>query len=190
MLDVEPPQVPVDSLMHINYHENQNELIFDDKDSQDNQENKEIEDEGHFQKMCEEKMEKEIKHASRPLWVSTMIVKYPIIMLLVTVMIYIIFSVIVLSTNVAKIGNSYYRDYLVWGDTIVNQFDSMQLFEEDLNQNYLNGEQPIRTTRMSLFATQILFECDDCSTILTVDNVKQMHEVEQIMINDPNYVNF
>ena len=179
--------------MQINDNENQIESIYvdkEDKDNQDNQENKEIEDESHFQKMCEEKMEKEIKHASRPLWISTLIVKYPIIMLLVTVMIYIIFSVIVVTTGASEIDNSYYRDYLVWGDTIVNQYDSMQLLAEDLNENYPNGEQPVRTTRTPVFATQILFECHDCSTILTVENVKQMYEVEKIMVGDPNYENF
>ena len=135
-------------------------------------------------------MEKEISHASRPLWISTVIVKYPIIMLLVTVLVYILFSVVVFTTDAAEIDNNYYRDYLVWGDTIVNQYDSMELSAEDLNENYPNGEQPLRTTRLDSFATQILFECNDCSTILTVDNLKQMYEVEQIMINDPSYGNF
>ena len=156
------------------------------KDNQKKEENDEL----YFLKVSEEKMEKEIKHASRPLWISTVIVKYPIIMLLVTVLVYILFSVVVFTTDAAEIDNNYYRDYLVWGDTIVNQYDSMELSAEDLNENYPNGEQPLRTTRLDSFATQILFECNDCSTILTVDNLKQMYEVEQIMINDPSYGNF
>ena len=178
--------MPIESEMNLNeeIEPNQVEPIY-----KGNQQ-KEEDDELYFQKVSEEKMEKEIKHASRPLWISTIIVKYPIIMLLVTALVYISFSVIVFSTDAAQIQRNYYRDFLVWGDTIVNQYDSMELSAEDLNENYPNGEQPLRTTRKSIFSTQILFECNDCNTILTVDNVKQMYEVEQIMVNDPNYVNF
>ena len=147
------------------------------------------EDDLYFQKISEEKMEKEIKHASRPLWISTLIVKYPIIMLLITFLVYIIFSVIVFTTNAAKLDSSYYRDYLVWGDPIVNKYDAMELSAEDLNENYPNGEQPLRTTRSGSYTIQILFECSDCNTILTVDNLKQMYEVEQILLNQQNYGN-
>ena len=187
MIEIEPPPLQMSCEMHMIDSDNRIQPIYADHQGKDDHHKEESLPPS---KVIEGVNSHEIKRVSRPLWISTLIVKYPIIMLLVTVIIYISFSVIVFTTDAAKIDNSYYRDYLVWGDTIVNHYDSMELSAEDLNENYPNGEQPLRTTRMDPFATQILFECNDCTTILTVENVKQMYEVEQIMVNDPNYGNF
>ena len=121
-------------------------------------ENDEIKDEDYYKKLLDEKMEAEIKHASRPLLISRLIVKYPILVLLFTLLVYGTFTAVVIRTNATNLDDAHYRDYLVWGDPIVNNFDLMVLASEDVQTDYPNDLQPLRTTVENRYTTSLLFE--------------------------------
>ena len=114
-----------------------------------------------FNKLLDKKVEAEIKYASRPLLISRLIVKFPITVLILTMLVYGIFTAVVISTKADDLVNSHYRDYLVWGDPIVNKFDLMVLASEDVQTDYPGHLQPLRTTVENIYTTSLLFECGD-----------------------------
>ena len=87
--------------------------------------------------------------------------KFPIALLIFTLFVYGSFTATVVYTSADALDNSHYRDYLVWGDPIVNNFDLMVLASEDAQTDYPGHLQPLRTTVENIYTTSLLFECGD-----------------------------
>ena len=122
---------------------------------------KQKKDKDHYHQLLKEKIEAEIKHASRPLLISRLIVKFPIVVLIFTLLVYGTFTAVVIYTKADALDNAHYRDYLVLGDPIVNNFDLMVLASEDAQTDYPDHLQPLRTTVENIYTTSLLFECGD-----------------------------
>jgi hypothetical protein len=101
-----------------------------------------------------------------------------------------ILSLTAIVTGSMNLTDEHYRDYLVWENEIVQEFDMMALTEEKIQTNYADGIQPLRTTTNYEYTTSIMYEWDGCDTLLTVDNIKKMYELEQKILNDPDYGKF
>ena len=114
-----------------------------------------------FNKVLDDKMKAEVIYMSRPLLISKMIVKFPITLLLFTLMMYGSFTLAVFLTKADELDSVHYRDYLVMGDPIVNNFDLMVLASEDAQTDYPGHLQPLRTTVENIYTTSLLFECGD-----------------------------
>jgi hypothetical protein len=101
-----------------------------------------------------------------------------------------IMTSVIYATNAMQNSEEHRRDYLVWSSKLVQQYDMQYLAEEKVQTNYPNGIQPLRTTTNEVFTTFIIYECHDCETILTAENVKEMHRIEQKIVKHKDYVSF
>ena len=165
------------------------------EESEDNQEekkNEEVsgEEEIDYEKIIEENLNEEIERLSKPFWLSKLIVRFPIIILSSVFLFMIIMAVIVYVTGATTLTDSYYRDYLVWGSKLVNDYDLLVLTQKEVENNYSGGYQPLRTTKENAYLTFLLFEWSSWDTILTVDNLKKMYEIEQKVYTNKNFVNY
>jgi hypothetical protein len=69
-----------------------------------------------------------------------------------------ILSLTAIVTGSMNLTDEHYRDYLVWENEIVQEFDMMALTEEKIQTNYADGIQPLRTTTNYEYTTSIMYE--------------------------------
>ena len=160
--------------------------------SQNVEKQEEIEDntEVDYNKLIEDQLNIEIDQLSTPFWVSKLIVNFPIIIIWTVFSIMIAITVIVIATGAATPKETYYRDPLVLGSKLVNDYDIIYLTQKTIEESFSGGLQPLRTMKQGDFQTFILFECTSWDTILTVDFLKKMFEIEQKIYQQNNFKNF
>jgi len=101
----------------------------------------------------------------------------------------ILLTAIVFLTGVAKLEEAYYRDYFVWSSKQMKDFDAERLTVQAVQTNYDDEIQPLRITENERERTYIIYELDE-GDIFTVENLKEIHKIEQLILTHPSYGKF
>ena len=149
-----------------------------------------VKDEAYYQKLNKQKEDEGIAHLGRPLWFSKLIVRKTWLVLTITLSISVILSVVALALGAGTLSPNNTRDYLVWSDKKVKEYDMIELATEKLVTDYPNSIQPLRSLTNDEWTTSVTFECSSCSTILTVDYVTQMYNIEQLVAGNSEFSSF
>lgn len=142
-------------------------------------------------KAHEEQEREEIDRLAKPFWLAKVFVKYPwIVVSVMWVLILIVFAITGIFQLFVLSDNSE-RDYLVWGDYRVQNWDMRDLAQEDMDEAIAGSQQSLQVNQPDQWATSLFFTCDkdDCN-LFTVDNIKKMYEAEKAFLNHKDFTKF
>ena len=159
---------------------------FSDKESEKDS----VKDEAYFKRLQKEKIEEEMKHLSRDMWFTKLIVTKTWLVLLLSVSFILLMTFLCVVLGGFELSDEHDRDYLVWDDKLVKEWDMLELGKERIQTNYAGGIQPLRTTTIDDWTTSITFECKNCTNILTADFIKEMYAIEQKVVTNSKYGTF
>ena len=142
-----------------------------------------------YKDIMEDKIKEGINHLSRPLIFAKIVVYHPFLLLTACLSFLLIISIIVFITGISTLNEFYYRDFLVWDSKQVQEFDAERLSVEAIQTNYPGGIQPLRIINNEFEETYLAFELEE-GDIFTLENIKEMHYVEQEILNLENFSNF
>ena len=128
-------------------------------DVNENEDKEIVKDEEYYQKLIKLKEDEGISHLGRPLFFSKLIVRKTWLVLTITFTISLILSVFAIAFGAGQISEGGEREYYVWSDKKVKDFDMLELATEKLVTDYPNGLQPVRTYVYGEWATSVTFEC-------------------------------
>ena len=135
--------------------------------------------EEYYKKIQEEKEKEEILHLSKDMWFTKLIVTKGWLIILIAVSFILLMTILSVVLGGFELSDEHERDYLVWDDKMVKDWDKLELAKEKVNTNFPGEIQPLRTSVITDWVTSVTFECTDCDTILTADFIKQMYAIEQ-----------
>lgn len=96
--------------------------------------------------------------------------------------------VLTLALGLVELDKPFIRDYLVWSDIRTKHYDMLSLAEKALLRGEEEIEAPVRSQRIDLWLTSVMFESDD-DNILTPEKLEQIFEVEQTILDFEEWPN-
>lgn len=103
----------------------------------------------------------EIKHLSRSLWFTKLVVSCPCLVMLICMLVLFTTTLVVYVTGTSDINSAYYRDFLVWDDKRTINWDMKRLAVNELETDY-EGDQPLRTVSEGYYKLFLVFEGKHC----------------------------
>lgn len=129
--------------------------------------------------------EEEVKAHSQELWLTRQFIKRPVIVMLITIVAVFLAIGVSIALEGFKQTESHDREYLIWDDIRVENFDLFFLMRQEFMQGQSDsGKQiPERSQEQIDWATSIIIKSDsedneDDYNILTIENIKAYYEAE------------
>jgi hypothetical protein len=112
----------------------------------------------YYKKLQKEKQNEEIKEISKNIWFSRILVQYTSVVLVISLVLALVFSVIAIALGGFELSEDHERNYMIWSSKQVQEWDMLELAIEKVQTNYPDGVQPLRTTIMNDWTTSVTFE--------------------------------
>lgn len=125
--------------------------------------------------------EKELYKLSEPIPLTKLMVNYPCCVISVSFLIMLAISAFVFQMGWLLPGNPHNRDYLVWGDKYVNDFDKSRLAAEELLIADTDEQSQLQSQRDSDWTVTLVYDApsDDVANVWTKEALISVREFEK-----------